>query len=93
MSAHALPAADEDLAALIAARTPQSLEGAHVACTQLYARHAPSLLSFLARHVSVAELGRFALGVLPDLKRIGRLIRAMPPGTNSDWPASTISGF
>lgn len=48
---------DEHLAALIAARngTPASLEGAHLACTQLYLRHSPKLQAFLSRHVPAGD--------------------------------------
>jgi RNA polymerase sigma-70 factor (ECF subfamily) len=59
MSTHTLTAvsSDEHLAQLIAARngTRRCLERAHTACTQLYVRHSPGLLAFLARHVPAAE--------------------------------------
>lgn len=52
-----MAASDEHLAALVTGgnATPCSLEGARMACTQLYIRHSPRLLAFLSRHVPSDE--------------------------------------
>jgi RNA polymerase sigma-70 factor (ECF subfamily) len=58
MSVRITPAdSDEHLAALVAARNgaPASQESARLACTQLYLRHSPRLMAFLARRVPASE--------------------------------------